>query len=51
MYLSNYDCYKEVINHRMHCSKWQHQKQCMKCFGGGLSIFTEKLLMEIIRRE
>ena len=47
VYLTEYACYREVLKHRLKCEKWKQSKLCLECFGGGLTIFTTKLLDEI----
>ena len=39
--------YKEVLEHRKKCPKWNN-KFCLDCFGGGLTRFGDKLLEESI---
>lgn len=38
--------YQEVLDHRKECPKWG-KEFCLKCFGGGLTKYTEALLKEL----
>ncbi len=46
----NTRAYEEVLHHRALCDKWT-KTFCLDCFGGGLNIFTQKLLEEKLERE
>ena len=37
--------YRKILEHRRKCSKWG-KEFCLECFGGGLTLFTKKLIME-----
>ena len=37
--------YKKIIEHRKKCSKWG-KGFCLDCFGGGLTLFTKKIMEE-----
>jgi len=39
------DEYRRILEHRRDCPKWS-KDFCIDCFGGGLTIFTDKLNME-----
>lgn len=41
------DTYKRVLKHRETCPKWKAKKQCVECFGGGLTMFGSDLLEEM----
>lgn len=44
------DAYKTVKKHRLTCPKWE-KEFCLDCFGGGLTRFLEKLLIEKQNKE
>lgn len=43
--MSESETYRKILEHRRHCPKWT-KDFCMECFGGGLTIFSDKLWME-----
>lgn len=44
----DFEAYKKVLEHRRKCKKWG-KEFCLKCFGGGLSKFSEAILDEIFK--
>ena len=41
--------YRQVIEHRKKCAKWG-KLFCLDCFGGGLTLYTKKILKEFKRK-
>ncbi len=37
--------YREVLEHRINCKKWG-KRFCLDCFGGGLTKFGDRLILE-----
>ncbi len=51
--LDNSNEYKKILSHRRYCNKWG-KEFCLDCFGGGLNLFVEKLIIKekmIIKRK
>jgi hypothetical protein len=44
------DVYKEVLEHRNYCPKYQSGRLCLDCFGGGLTKFTKDLFSEMKKK-
>jgi hypothetical protein len=41
--------YQSILEHRRNCTKWGKQF-CLECFGGGLTIFTLNLRLELKKK-
>jgi len=39
------ETYRKILEHRRDCPKWG-KEFCMECFGGGLTLFIDKLNKE-----
>jgi len=46
---NNTETYRMVLRHRDKCPKWT-KEFCLKCFGGGLTLFTENLKAELKKK-
>ena len=49
-FLRESKAYRKVLDHRRSCNKWE-KEFCMKCFGGGLTIFLRSLDDEFYRKK
>ncbi len=43
--------YRDVLEHRRECKKWNIETTCLECFGGGLTKFLENVKEELYRRK
>jgi len=48
--MTNFKCYNDVLEHRKKCSKWGNGF-CLDCFGGGLGLFSEKIINEFVSKQ